>query len=310
MKKLFLIITAILTLTSCNTPSNEKDNENASLLALAAIANPIAVNLDFQIKTSAGGYESNKAVTVDGRSVIFRDLRMYISEVKLIGLNDGLTDVFFSTDGTWQGNNVALIDFENGNASTGRGTAAQNSLVKGVAAGGLYKGVQFTVGVPEALNHLQASSQISPLNVTPMYWAWTSGYKFVNVEFSLDGGTTFTQFHLGSQGATGNACSNDAATGTYGNCPMKFRPRIQVTGAFNPQSQVIQIDLDQLLSGFTSGGANICMPAAAGTICNTLIQSLGVKGRVTTSGSLTSTDVAAGTGSVDSSITQKVFSLK
>ncbi|MCZ8156736.1 MAG: metallo-mystery pair system four-Cys motif protein [Leptospira sp.] len=309
MKKLFLIIATILTLTSCNTPSNEKDNENASLLALAAIANPTAVNLDFQIKTSAGGYESNKAVTVDGRSVIFRDLRMYISEVKLIGLNDGLTDVTLTTDGIWQGNNVALIDFENGNASTGRGTAAQNSLVRGVAAGGLYKGVQFTVGVPETMNHMQSSTASAPLNVTQMYWSWTLGYKFANIEFSLDGGSNYTQFHLGSQGATGNSCTNDTITGT-GNCPLKFRPRIQVTGAFNPQSQVIQIDLDQLLSGFTTAGANSCMPLGAGSFCNTLVQGFGIKGRVTTSGSLTSTDVAAGTGSVDSSITQKVFSLK
>jgi hypothetical protein len=36
--------------------------------------------------------------------------------------------------------------------------------------------------VPEALNHLEQSTQPAPLDATDLYWTWLSGYRFVVAE--------------------------------------------------------------------------------------------------------------------------------
>ncbi len=40
------------------------------------------------------------------------------------------------------------------------------------------KGLEFKIGVPETLNHIDPLTAVSPLNYTDMHWHWASGYKF------------------------------------------------------------------------------------------------------------------------------------
>jgi hypothetical protein len=66
-----------------------------------------------------------------------------------------------------------------------------------LAPKGNYRGIAFSIGVPQttssgqALNHTDASQQSYPLDVdNDMYWSWNSGYVFFKIEgASLVGGT-------------------------------------------------------------------------------------------------------------------------
>ncbi|MCW7491208.1 metallo-mystery pair system four-Cys motif protein [Leptospira sp. 2 VSF19] len=274
---------SVIGLASCTPKSKSDDTETLTLLALAW---PQPVNLEFEALANGQKLVTGSNFTsADARTVQFRDFRLYISEVKLIRADGSTADVSLSADNVWQSNGVALVDLETTQ------TQETNTKVSGGVAPGTYTGVQFSVGVPEALNHLDKNVQLAPLNIGSMYWSWTGGYKHANIEFSVNAGTNFTKLHLGSTGCTGAP--------NYGNCTAKYRASIQLTGQYNPVGQKISFDVDKLIQGHTPGAANAsCMPVPMNgddpAPCYPLIQAFGLSNG----------------GAVDKSITQRVFSLK
>jgi uncharacterized repeat protein (TIGR04052 family) len=331
MNKLFsFFISSLLLVSACNPMAKKEDNNNVLGLVALAVQNQ-AVNLDFSVTAGGATFESNKALTVNGVSnVTFRDMRFFVSEVTLVRADGTSVPVTLADDGVWQTKNVALLDFENGRSlttahSSGASTA-MNSKVTGSVPAGAYTAIQFTIGVPENLNHLQINDSKAPLNISAMYWAWASGYKHAKIEFTtLDPSTTtkWTNMHLGSTGfgtsPAATACTSNVSTGTFGNCPAKFRPRIAIEGALNLSNQRIVMNLDNLLKGYThltssdADGLGTCMPIAPSADflrCNPLSTNLGLKGRVSTGTSaLVQADLDAGVGSVDTSFKQTVFTL-
>ncbi|EMY62129.1 MbnP family copper-binding protein [Leptospira terpstrae] len=274
--KKFYIFLSILGIVSCDPNSKSDDNQTLALLALAM---PQAVNLNFEALANGQSLVTGSNITADGRTVQFRDFRLYISEVKLVKADGSTADVTLSTDNIWQSNGVALVDLETTQ------TSETNTKVTGTAPAGSYTGVQFSVGVPEALNHLDRTSQTAPLNNGAMYWSWTGGYKHSKIEFTYNG-TDWTSLHVGS-----TTCSGAP---NYGNCSKKFRASISLTGQISASNQKVSFDVDKLLNGHTFGAMGMCMPGTAAP-CDTLVQAFGLN--ITT-------------GSVDNSITQRVFSLK
>jgi uncharacterized repeat protein (TIGR04052 family) len=332
MKKLFLIIAAIsmIVLYSCDPLNTKKSDDNATLGLVALALQNQPVNLEFSVTAGGQTFESNKALTVNGVSnVTFRDLRFFVSEVALIRTDGTSVPVTLADDGVWQTKNVALLDFENGKSVTGShgGTSTgMNSKVTGSVPAGAYKEIQFTIGVPENLNHLLPNDSKAPLNISAMYWAWASGYKHAKIEFTNQDATTtskWTNMHLGSTGfgtsPAATACTNSITTGQFGNCPAKFRPRIAIEGTLNLANQRIVMNLDNLLKGYThltasdADGLGTCMPIAPTADflrCNPLSTNLGLKGRVSTGTSaLVQADLDAGVGSIDTSYKQTIFSL-
>ncbi|TGK50002.1 metallo-mystery pair system four-Cys motif protein [Leptospira kanakyensis] len=275
--KKFFIFLSILGVVSCDPNSKSDDNQTLALLALAM---PQPVNLNFEALANGQPLVTGSNITADSRTVQFRDFRLYISEVKLVKADGSTVDVSLSTDNVWQSNGVALVDLE-----TTR-TTETNSKVTGTVAAGSYTGIQYTVGVPEALNHLDSTNQKSPLNIGLMYWSWTGGYKHSNIEFTYDG-TNWTSLHLGS-----TTCSGAP---NYGNCTKKFRASIQLTGQFNSGNQKISLDVDKLLNGHTYGAMGMCMPGDGSAACLPLIRAFG----------LNETN-----GAADGTYTQRIFSLK
>lgn len=263
---------------SCNTNSNSDDNQTLALLALAA---PQTVNLNFEALANGQNLTTGSNITANARTVQFRDFRLFVSEVKMVRADGTTADVTLTTDNVWQANGVALIDFETTQ------TSDKNLKVTGTAPAGAYTGIQYTVGVPESLNHLDRTTQVSPLNVSAMYWAWTSGYKHSKIEFSFDSGTSWTNLHVGS--------TNCSGAPNYGNCSKKYRATIQLLGSINPSNQTISLSVDQLIKDHVGGAATTCMPAQAGADCTPLLRAFGLN---------------ESSGSVDSSISQRVFSLK
>ena len=115
------------------------------------------------------------------------DLRFYVSEVELLDSSGKATPVTLEQDEIWQYKNLALLDFEDGTAACRNGNAGLHKVVAGTVPKGDYQGVRFTLGVPFELNHGDPTIAPSPLNLTSMFWAWQSGYRFVKIDMATSG---------------------------------------------------------------------------------------------------------------------------
>lgn len=115
------------------------------------------------------------------------DFRFFISAVALIDAAGNAVPMQLTQDGMWQHENLALLDFENGSGPCINGNAALNDRIKGSVPAGDYTGVQFTLGVPFALNHTDVVQAPSPLSLSAMFWNWQGGHRFLKVDMSTSG---------------------------------------------------------------------------------------------------------------------------
>jgi uncharacterized repeat protein (TIGR04052 family) len=127
-----------------------------------------------------------------GTEVQLLDFRLFVSAANLIAADGTRVPVAFDQDGAWQVENVALLDFEDGTGSCANGTPQVNATLRGTVPEGDYRGLEFEVGVPFALNHGDPTTALSPLNLTAMFWNWRGGYKFAKIEFSPVGASGMT----------------------------------------------------------------------------------------------------------------------
>ena len=130
--------------------------------------------------------ESYEGVGVNESTITPTDFRFYVSDVALINEDGNAVPLELEQDGKWQYQNTALLDFEDGTNACDNGTAEMNTTVVGTVPEGDYQSIQFTMGVPEELNHEDAAIAPSPLNLTSMWWNWQGGYKFLRVDMETE----------------------------------------------------------------------------------------------------------------------------
>jgi uncharacterized repeat protein (TIGR04052 family) len=201
-----------------------------------------------------------------------RDFKMYVSEIRLITADGAEVPVQLTQDGTWQLDNLALVDFEDQTGSCTNGTPQVRTVVEGSAPAGVYSGVRFVLGVPFARNHADASTAPSPLNLSSMFWSWNGGYKFLRADFNSTGQPGGFNIHLGSTG-----CNGATATTPPTSCTAPNRP--EYTVLLNPATEVIVADLASLLAttnvdvnqATTAPG---CMSAPTDADCNEIFPRL------------------------------------
>ncbi len=216
--------------------------------------------VSLQFAARVGDAEANCTDTYDAvgsgdDSAVFRDIRFYVSNVRLVNEDGDDVPVELTQDGVWQYEDVALLDFEDGSgACMASGDAGLNTVVVGEVPADTYTGVRFDLGVPAELNHSDANTAEPPLNVLAMSWPWLVGRKFVRIDLSVDtgavdrgGNPVFNAWntHLGSQG-----CSNDGAGGMMPptmECARPQRPAIALDG-FDPEAGTIVADIGALLA--------------------------------------------------------------
>lgn len=202
-----------------------------------------------------------------------RDFRFYVHDVELVTTAGDAVRVDVAEDGRWQHAGVTLIDFEDARGTCVNGTARTNDTVLGTVPAGAYAGLRFKVGVPAALNHLYADDQPSPLNLSAMFWSWTSGYRFMRIE----GATAGAVLHLGSAGCTlvDAADPRKGSDCTHGN-------RVQVSfPTFDVDTNRVVLDLADLWSATdlttnVTGTAGGCMSAPNDPDCAPVFTKLGL----------------------------------
>jgi len=176
------------------------------------------------------------------------DFRFYVQDVRLIDASGKEVPLELQERAPWQTPDVALLDFEDMTGSC-HGTPILNDYITGTVPKGDYTGVVFRNGVPEALNHLEQSTQPAPLDTPDLYWAWLTGYRFFVAEVQQvlvddgtgaaadeDAGTVLPGrglLHIGS-----TACRKEG-------CLKQNRNEIRLTD-FDPEIDFIVADIAQV----------------------------------------------------------------
>lgn len=212
---------------------------------------PADVDVQIQFALRVGDEDAHCNQSYDGvgagdATVSFRDLRFYVSGVRLLDAEGNETPIALAQDGVWQYENVALLDFEDATGECGEGTTAGlNDVVVGTVPPGEYTGVRFEVGVPFDLNHADAAVAQPPLDQAAMFWTWAAGYKFLRIDFTNENDAPANAWfvHLGSQG-----CQSDAQTDPPTEaCSRPALPTITLDG-FDFATQTIVGDIATLVA--------------------------------------------------------------
>jgi len=219
-------------------------------------------------------------------SAQLRDVRFYLSNVRLVSSSGTEVPVTLTTN-DWQhgsgADGAVLIDLTD--TSTGAcaqatdGSAALNATIVGKVPPGTYTGLRATVGLSDANNHSDVMTAAAPLDNMAMGWSWQNGRKFIKLELDpaggvADGSATATTYavHIASTDCSGG----NVATAT---CSHANMPQIDI--AFNPASQRVALDLNELFRGVdvatNATGAVGCMSASTDTDCTTLFTNLGLR---------------------------------
>ncbi|MFA5963126.1 MAG: MbnP family copper-binding protein [Sphingomonas sp.] len=227
------------------------------LIAAMAAAAPAAatqpVTIHFAATVGARPFkcgESYAGVGTPAATITPTDFRFYVTNVELIDARGRKIPVKLDQDGLWQYRDVALLDFEDGSGPCSGGNSGLNLAVKGKVPAGRYVGMSFDVGLPDDLDHADASVAPAPLNFTSMFWVWQAGYRF----FKVDMEGKFATMRPGVQtGFSVHIGSTDCGHGPMTAPPVKQceRPnRIAVTFAkFAPAKDHVTVDLAAILAG-------------------------------------------------------------
>lgn len=256
----------------------------AALLAVAACeddpvepAAPIDVTIDFAAAVNGAAFNCGTSydnVGTANTTITPVDFRFYVHDVELIGADGSTTALDLTQDGTWQRENVALLDFENGSSSCVNGTTAMNTTVRGTAPDATYTGVRFTLGVPEDLNHADQTAAAAPLDLTSLFWSWNGGYKFLRIDHTSDAQPEGWFVHLGSTGCTPTGDPTVPAT----SCDNEHRPTFEFT-SFDLGIDEIVADYGALLSGSDlsqNSGAKGCMSFPGDPECAVVMNAFGL----------------------------------
>lgn len=202
------------------------------------------VTLTFAAMVGSETFDCTKTfanIGVERATVAPQDFRLYIHDVALIAADGTEVKVELENDGVWQRDGVALLDFESGIGSCSAGTRETNAQIVGtVPPGRAWSGLRFKVGIPEAMNHLDAARAPAPFNEPGLWWSWKGGYKFARIDIETPGQPKGFYFHLGASGCTGDATT--AYTCATGNVAP-----ITLTG-FDPRRSRVTMDLAQLFA--------------------------------------------------------------
>ncbi len=305
-KKMNHIISLALTLTTTSFLLSACGGGSGSSANVAPVSTTIPVSINFDLLANGTSARCGTSITGLGTkntTVDLKDARFYVNNVNLVDANGQNVPVTL-TPNDWQSDQVALINLIDGNGAVCGGVPLlTNTVITGTVPSGTYTGIQYEIGVPEALNHSDYATAPKPLGVAGMAWSWTSGRKFLKLEVNPVGGvnvirtntattpaTTTTSngstwyTHLGATG-----CSTNATTGAY-SCTNSNRMLVKLS-AFDASKQKISLDLNAFYAGadLTTdlAGATGCMSGSTDTECAAIFNNMKIdlnSGKTTSNG--------------------------
>ena len=180
----------------------------------------------------------------EGATVHPLDFRFYVHDVTLVAADGTRAVVALENDGTWQRDGLALLDFENGSGTCTAGTIETRTFVRGtVPHGHSWTALEFKVGVPESMNHLDAARAPAPLNDPGLWWSWSGGFKYARLDLSTPGNSGGFFFHLGA-----TDCSGAPASGFT--CAAGNVATVRLDG-FDPATKTVRMNLADFYKGLS-----------------------------------------------------------
>lgn len=298
---LISLFTMTSLLSACGGSSNNDDNTTTTTTGTTTTtdtattaANTVTLTVPFQAKS--GSTEINCAATLStlgntGDNATVSDFAFYVHDIKF-KTSDDKTITTTLEDNSFQDPEygVALLDFQDKTDACQGAAKTTNKAVtlKATVDPNTITGVTFTVGVPEAANHHNASTSRTPYNRSGLFWSWQTGHKFMRLDVnpsksvtlpdSVTKGATFF-FHLGSTACTGNPTTGQVVSCTYPN-----RPTITLDSGFsvtNNKTSAILLDYAKLIDGVnlnyeTDGKPYGCMSGQADPECPVMFNNLGM----------------------------------
>jgi len=175
-------------------------------------------------------------------TVSLKDLRFYVSNVRLLAADGAEEPLVLTTDSAFQTEDVALVDLEDGTGGCATmGDARLHTEVAGTVTPDFEAtGLAFDLAVPFALNHQDLTASAAPLDIAPMFWAWGIGRKFMRID--LDRGGESWNVHLGS-----TMCSMDPMVPPTVECMRPNRAAVTI-GDFDPRDGLVVLDLAAMLA--------------------------------------------------------------
>lgn len=246
-------------------------------LALAAAAPTQAIHIRFEAVVGSHPFKCGQTYAGIGKTqaaITPEFFRFYVSRVRLVDAQGHQTPLALDQDGTWQQRDVAFLSFEDSASRCANGSPQMHDEVVGTAPPGNYTAIVFTLGVPEDLNHADATIANSPLNITEMFWSWQDGYKFLRLDTRVvgkNGHSVPYVFHLGSMRCT--------MSGKAAHCNDVNRPEIALNH-FSVGKSTIVVDVAKLLNGadlehYDPNGSPGCMSMAMDN-CGAVMANIGV----------------------------------
>ena len=221
-----ILLSAALAIPACDSDS---DRELTLRFAPLVGARPFACGEDY------AGVGAGKA------TVTPLDFRLYVHDLALVRASGERVPIAVHDDARWQHEGLVLLDFEDGSGACMTGSPGTNREVRGsVPDHGDYVGVEFVVGVPEAMNHLDGATAPAPLNAQGLWWTWAGGYKYVRLEVQPSTQPVFF-YHLGA-----TSCDGSVKAGF--DCAFDNLARVRLD-AFDPDADEITVDAAEILAG-------------------------------------------------------------
>ncbi len=271
---------------------------SAKVLALALLVSPAIsmangeTQIHFVGQVNGQPFECGKSYMNVGTSksmITPSDFRMFISDVRLIDAKGDAIPLRLTQDKTWQVDDVALIDFENGTSHCRNGTGPMNQSVRGTAPHGNYKGIEFTLGVPFALNHGDPTIAPAPLSSAAMFWNWQGGYKFLKFDMATTGQskTSLPADQQGGGNASGfsvhlgsTVCASASKTTSPSSCKNPNRVTVRFD-SFDPAKDVVIADIGAVLANAnvdvnTPKTAVGCMSFPSDPDCPSIMKAFGL----------------------------------
>lgn len=240
----------------------------------AASADSSAFEIRFKALVGARDFACGETYPGQGTkhtAVTPQDLRFYVQEVTLIGDDDKRVPLTFDARDPWQTQDVALLDFEDASGSC-FGDAATNHSISGHAPTGHFHGIEFVIGVPDALNHGDPVTLPAPLRAPGMSWNWLLGFRFIKLELGAgandeDAGASSAALHVGSVACSGNPSSGNVT------CKKPNRNRVQLDG-FDPAKNVVAFDIGAVFANTDLSKDATCH--SADDVCDSMFRSIGI----------------------------------
>ncbi len=245
------------------------------------------VTISFKAKVGTEDFRCGKTYANQGataEAVQPSDLRFFVDKLSLLNDKGVEVPVTFEARTPWQTTDVALLDFEDGTGECKNGNADTNTKITGSVPVGTYRGIVFSNGVPESLNHGDPTTAPAPLQAGGMTWGWLYGYKFFTaqmVSMSVpDGGADagprgIGLLHVGSVGCDNAVDGGDPDFNQPPKvaCTQSNRNRVHLA-EFLPGTSTVVVDVGAVFAGTDMKVSSQCH--SVGPACPSLFANVGL----------------------------------